>query len=329
MTHPWLNAHWTRLVDRLRADRLPHGLMLAGPGGLGKGALAQALASSLLCETPNDDGTACGNCHGCRMFAAGTHPDYQHVTPEEPGSQIKVDQVRELIRFMALSRQYERYKVAIIEPAEAMNPNAANSLLKTLEEPSAQSVLILVTSQPSVLPATIRSRCQRIDIRAPRPEEGLAWLAGQGLAESDAAALLKQANHAPLLALQLAEEGALEAQADFFTQFMDVLRGRGSAPALAEKWRNGNLERILAWQIEWVDAMIRFLETEDLSMTGEPATVLSRLAPLMGTQGLFDLRDQLIQYRRMLTGNLNAQMMLEDILQAWTHTLDQGKRKTA
>jgi len=329
MTYPWLSEQWARLVERLRADRLPHGLMLAGPGGLGKGALAQALASSLLCETPNDDGTACGSCHGCRMFAAGTHPDYQHVTPEEPGAQIKVDQVRELIRFMALSRQYERYKVAIIEPAEAMNPNAANSLLKTLEEPASQSVLILVTSQPSVLPATIRSRCQRIDIRAPRSDAGLAWLADQGLGESDAAALLKQANQAPLLALQLAEEGALETQADFFGQFMDVLRGRGSAPAMAEKWRSGNLERMLAWQIEWVDEMTRFLATGEMTAAGETATVLSRLAPLMGTQGLFDLRDQLIQYRRMLTGNLNAQMMLEDILQAWSQTLDLGKRKTA
>ena len=329
MIYPWLMDHWTRLVERLHQDRLPHGLMLAGPVGLGKGALAQMLATSMLCERPGADGTACGECHGCRMYAAGTHPDYQYIAPEDPGAQIKIDQVRELTRFMALSRQYERYKVAIIEPADAMNANAANSLLKTLEEPAARSSLILVTSQPSVLPATIRSRCQRIDIRPPHPDTALEWLNGQGIAAETSARLLKQANQAPLLAMQLGEEGALELQADFFAQLMDVLRGRASAPAVAEKWRTGNLERLLGWQVDWVDDMLRFLTAGEMSVDGETATVLSRLAPLMGTGGLFDLRDQLIQYRRMLSGNLNAQMLLEDILQAWAQTLDLGKRKTA
>ena len=131
------------------------------------------------------------------------------------------------------------------------------------------------------------------------------------------------------LAMQLAEEGALETRNEFFGQFMDVLRGRASAPALAEKWRNGNLEQLLGWQVAWVDEMLRLLTAGEMGVDGETATVLSRLAPLMGTQGLFDLRDQLIQYRRMLSGNLNTQMLLEDIFQAWAQTLDLGKRKTA
>lgn len=329
MIYPWLEEHWRRLVERLQQGRLPHGLLLVGPAGLGKGELARALAQTMLCESPAANGIACGNCHGCRLFLAGTHPDYQSVAPEETGAQIKIDRIRDLIQFMALSCQYERYKVAVIDPADAMNVNAANSLLKTLEEPADQSVLVLVTAQPTILPATIRSRCQRIDIRAPRLDVAGEWLQNAGIEADRASTLLREANHAPLLALRLEEESVLEQQQQFFAQLMDVLRGRESLPAMAEKWKNGDIDGYLAWQIGWVDDMLRHLQADEIQADQEKAQVLTRLAPIMGVHGLFDLRDQLIQYRRMASGNLNAQLLLEDIFQSWGQTLDQGKRKTA
>ncbi|HDP89615.1 MAG TPA: DNA polymerase III subunit delta' [Thioalkalivibrio sp.] len=328
MIYPWLQDQWQRLNERQQQDRLPHGLLVSGPAGLGKGALARAFAQALLCESPAPNGSACGQCHGCRLFLAGTHPDYQLLAPEEKGKQIKVDQVRELIEFMALSRQYERYKVAIIEPADAMNVNSANSLLKTLEEPAAGTLLLLVTAQPSLLPATIRSRCQRIDLRPPSPAVAMAWLESQSVA-ADPARLLKAAHHAPLLAVELSHEGALDTQAEYFAQLMDVLRGRESLPAVAEQWHKGDIAGQVAWQIEWVDAMLRFLAAGVLDSEPDKAQVLQRLAPIMGTRGLFDLREQLIQYRRMASANLNTQLLLETIFQAWANTLDAGRKQSA
>jgi len=325
--YPWLEPTWERLQERRAQGRLPHGLLITGPAGIGKGELARSLAQALLCESPDARGMACGSCHGCRLFLAGNHPDYQQLAPEEEGKPIKVDQVRGLIEFMALSRQYERYKLAIIEPAEAMNVNAANSLLKTLEEPAAGTVLLLVTAQPSLLPPTIRSRCQRIDLRRPSPEAGLAWLREQS-PQGDAEQLLAAAHHAPLLALAMDRDGLLETQSRYFDQLMDVLRGRESLTAMAEQWHKADPGAQLAWQIDWVDAMLRLLAAGQMELDAQKAQVLQRLAPIMGSQGLFDLRDQLIQYRRMASANLNTQLLLEDVIQAWAHTLDRGRRQS-
>ncbi len=153
----------------------PHALLLAGPRGMGKRTLALNLARGLLCESPRADGLACGTCASCGFVAAGQHPDLQLLELFETDdgetravTEIKVDRIRALIDWAQLTGHRGRAKVAVIAPAEAMNPNAANALLKTLEEPPPATFLILVAHQAGRVPATLRSRCRRFP--APQPD---------------------------------------------------------------------------------------------------------------------------------------------------------------
>jgi DNA polymerase-3 subunit delta' len=190
--------------------RWPHALLLEGRRGIGKRALALHYAQALLCETPRADGVPCGQCASCRYARAGTHPDLRLIEPierDDDGNEtvldeIVVDRIRELIEFTQLSMHRQRAKVAVIIPAELMNPAAANALLKTLEEPPPGTHLILVSHQPGRLSATILSRCQRFAAPAPDPGIAASWLAQQGVGEPKL--LLAQAGGAPLLALALA-----------------------------------------------------------------------------------------------------------------------------
>ncbi|MCL4315598.1 MAG: DNA polymerase III subunit, partial [Gammaproteobacteria bacterium] len=164
---PWHSAQWDALTARLRAAELPHALLLSGPEGLGKEQFARVFSQALLCAAPRKDGQACQNCPACVMFAAGTHPDFQCIAPAEEGKAIGIDRVRELIAWIALKSHASGHKIALVTPAGRMTIEAANALLKTLEEPPAHSLLMLITDRPALLPATVRSRCQRMLFAVP------------------------------------------------------------------------------------------------------------------------------------------------------------------
>lgn len=200
--HPWQAPAWAHLQAMLAADRLPHALLIAGPGGTGEHVFAERVAQALLCAEPAR--APCGACPACRQYGAGTHPDAIRLEPPEAGKAIPVDAVRALSGRLALTGAGR--KVALIDPADAMNANAANSLLKTLEEPPGDCVLLLVSLRPGRLPATVRSRCQRITFGLPEPEIALAWLGEQGV--TDAATWLARAAGAPLAARDLAQQEA-------------------------------------------------------------------------------------------------------------------------
>src|SRR5690606_26968585 len=149
---------WQQICAQQAANKLPHALMLAGPKGIGKRHLAEALAHLLLCLAPVE-GTPCGKCRSCQLNHAQPHPDFLMLAPEEGSKAIKVDQVRGLIESLGKTAQQGGYKVLVLEPAEAMNINSANALLKSLEEPANNTLLILVSHTPSAVLPTIRSRC--------------------------------------------------------------------------------------------------------------------------------------------------------------------------
>jgi DNA polymerase III subunit delta' len=225
MIYPWQITLWEQL--REKRERMPHALLIHGPQGIGKLALAERFAQSLLCESARTGGAPCGKCDGCRWIEAGSHPDFRRVEPEalarssgggedpeepvaapvraaKPSNEIKVDQIRGLDSFLNLKSHRGGRRVALIHPAEAMNPNAANALLKGLEEPPGAALFILVSHRPARLLATIRSRCISVPVGAPDTEASLAWLEGQGL--PDPGPWLAFAGGAPLIALQSAKQ---------------------------------------------------------------------------------------------------------------------------
>lgn len=173
--YPWLTGAWRHLTEALANDRLGHAYLLDGPPGLGKFDCARAFATLALCSAAADD-TACGECRACHLLAAGAHPDLRLVVTEEDRKSIVIDQVRDLGEFHALKPHYGQRKISIIHPADSMGSAAANALLKLLEEPPAGALLVLVANRAGRLPATIRSRCQRIRIDLPDWPARLAWL---------------------------------------------------------------------------------------------------------------------------------------------------------
>lgn len=252
---PWLLPARRRVFDFVRDDRVPHALMLAGPRGVGKALLALDIAGLLLCAAPAPDETAgwrsCGSCQGCRLSASGAHPDYVLLQPEEDSREIKVDQVRELIRRLTLTNTVGQRKVAVVMPAERMNRNAANALLKTLEEPQGDAVLILAASRTARLPATIRSRCQVITTATPGRAVASAWLQDtMAIDERLATKALWAVADAPLSARAFIESGEL----DSFQQLVNDLRGGDRAADVAERWKD---QRVWPWLARWTAAQIR------------------------------------------------------------------------
>lgn len=241
----WNVSLWNNVLERRRRGAMPHALLLAGPAGLGKRAFAADLAALLLCERAAD--SACGNCRSCLLIAAGSHPDRVEVNLElrddgkTPRSEIVVEQIRVLSQRLAMTAQFGGHQVALIDPADLMNAAAANALLKTLEEPGSGTVMLLVCDQFSRLPATIRSRCQRIDFALPDAAQAIAWLRRHGV--DGAAQALDAAAGNPGLALALANGGGLALRTEVASD-MAALWARKAAPAeVANRWARSEAER--------------------------------------------------------------------------------------
>ncbi|WP_081683460.1 DNA polymerase III subunit delta' [Arenimonas composti] len=236
---PWQQRIYLRVVTALEAQQLGHALLLGGAPAMGKREVARRLAMRLLCAKPGADGFACGECRGCRLFRAGTHPDLHEISfgLAQTGnfrSEIIVDQVRALAEWFSLTPQAGGAQVAIVCPAEAMNTAAANALLKTLEEPSRDRYLILVSDQPGRLAATIRSRCQKLEFRIPLRAEAEAWLRAAGFADPGPA--LDAARGHPGVAADWLANDALALRADVLAALNALAGGRRSPVELAAAW---------------------------------------------------------------------------------------------
>src|SRR3954471_4942060 len=213
------------ILNRIQREGLPHALLIHGAQGVGKLALAERIAQLVLCEAPPEAKKPCGQCDGCRWFLGGNHPDFRRVEPEalmpaaeveeggdapaparraKPSFDIKIDQVRELADFLHIGSHRGARRVALVHPAEAMNPSAANALLKGLEEPPAAAMFILVSHRPSRLLATVRSRCVSLPVPIPAREAALEWLRADGL--KDPERWLAYAGGAPLRAIAFASQ---------------------------------------------------------------------------------------------------------------------------
>lgn len=313
---PWHDALW-RSVARDRT-RLPHALLITGQPGLGEQAFAERLAQALLCAEP--DVEACGACRDCQMLAAGTHPDLARIEPLEEGKSILVDQVRALIDFATTRPHRAGHKVTIISPAERMNLNAANSLLKLLEEPPLGNIMMLTSDRPAALPATIRSRCQRLHLKTPARVEALAWLTAQGAAASSAELAIDLAGGAPLQALGLLASGFIDERSALFAD-IEALAAQDSDPvACAGRWHALGPALCLGWLQGVVADLIKLAlagtEHERLA-NSDLASRLHSLTQGLNLKKLYGFADAVAEAHALLASPVDSLLLLEDILIGW------------
>ena len=319
---PWQRALAADLLAR-RA-RWPHAMLIAGPAGLGKRALALSLAHALLCESPAAGGGACGACPGCRYAAAGQHPDLRVVEPIEIEDDvvkaidwIQVDRIREMTRWAELTSHRGGAKVALIVPAERMNLPAANALLKTLEEPPGSTHFLLVSHLPGRLPATILSRCERVAAPRPDAEAALRWLAARGV--PDAARALALAGGAPLRAVALADRAYQAERA----VWIEALAAPGDVPvaelgaridAAPRDARRELLAALVDWLIGWCADLARVCAGGTATENVEHQAALAALARSVAAVALFRYHRDLLRQRGLLAHPLQPRLVAEALL---------------
>ena len=317
--YPWQQGLWQQLAGR---QQHAHAYLLHGPAGIGKRALAERLMALLLCHKPVGL-EACGQCKGCYLLAAGTHPDNYVLEPEEADKAIKVDQVRELVSFVVQTAQLGGRKVVLLEPVEAMNINAANALLKSLEEPAGNTVLLLVSHQPSRLLPTVKSRCVQQACPLPNQASSMAWLAEAlpECGEDERRELLTLAAGSPLAARRLHQQGVREQRALVVEGVKKLLKQQATASQLAEAWKAMPMVMLFDWFCDWSQAMLRYQLTRDETALGlaDMHKVVQYLADKTPQPKLLAMQDWLLQQRQKVLGkaNLNSVLLLEALLVQW------------
>lgn len=305
---------------------LPHALLLNGTAGIGKHAFALGLSKALLCNKPTSQFLACETCPSCTWFAESAHPDFRLIEPEDADSaddapkkkttkmrQISVAQIRQLVDYLSLSsHQVNARRVILISPAEVLNNASGNALLKILEEPPENTFFLLVTSQIQRLLPTIISRCQKIDMPKPTRADALAWLQTQQVSNAENA--LDYARGAPLLALQVAEEGdvittmakqlALGAKLDPF----------GSAPIFL----GVGMERAIDTLQKWIFDLITFQHAQVLCFNTAYGNAFQALSKSVNLNLLLTFQDKLINAKKTADHPLSNEVQLENILLQYT-----------
>lgn len=314
---PWLETPWQMLMEAIHQDRVAHALLIRGVSGTGKTHLAREYARRLLCQTP-DSGRACGHCASCRLFEAETHPDFMMLAPEEPGKAIKVDAIRHMTLEIALTPQYAGYRVVVIDQADALNANAANALLKSLEEPPNGTVIVLVTDRPQQLPATIRSRCRNLSISPIPTDMALAWLRQQGLGD-EAPALLSTASGSPLRAASLEGSETVKKRLERFDELMAVFFGARDPLDVAEIWSTKLGDMDLVWMASWLadGARLGLTEGKVTARNLDLDAQLRRLASRIPARFLMETFDRILQCQEALRGPQNRQLVFEEFLIRW------------
>jgi len=316
----WQKSAWSAWIG-LR-DRLPHAILVQSGEGWGEFEFGQAVAQSLLCEEPGASRQACGTCQACTWFTLGNHPDFRLIVPEslapeseeggaEPGKkrsdQIRIEQVRELADFLAVGTHRAGLRVILIYPAEAMNANTQNALLKSLEEPPPATVFLLVATQPDRLLPTVRSRCVRLALPLPDSDEVLRWLREQGIEQPESA--LAAVGGAPLAALK----GAAS-ESDRLA-FIEGIRAPGFDPiALAESVQRVPLPDLVGWLQRWSFDLQLARETGRVRYHLGQEKPIVAIALCCPATGIAAYLRRLAQARALARHPLNPKLFVEDLL---------------
>jgi len=317
MFAPWQQRPYAHACDALDGGRMGHALLVCGPARLGKRAVVERLAQRLLCREPLGD-SACGHCRSCQLFDAGTHPDYHLVSfvPNKEGTKMRteivIEQIRGLSEKLALTPQYGGAQVALVDPADAINHAACNALLKTLEEPHPGRYLWLVASEPMRLPATIRSRCQRLEFRLPPRDEAFAWLSSQGHAGNPAGEALDAARGHPGLADAWLRDGGMALRRDVAGDLARLARGELAVVDTAQRWTADE------------DAALRLRHAADLVLAEACGLTDPRR-----TRKLAAWFDAANRTRDLLRTTVRADLAVAELLLAWREGNARSGGKTA
>lgn len=314
--YPWQLQAWQSVQQAKTGNHLHHALLFSGEAGCGNETFIQEVAKGLLCLKPSTEGVACGQCRSCQVFVSNAHPDFMSITLLEDKQAILIDQIRELNYFLGLSRSYSLRRVVIIAPAERMNINAANSLLKSLEEPAPDTHILLLTAHPAVLLPTIRSRCQRARLPLPAHADALAWLQQQDL-QHPAEQLLASTAGRPLAALELDTTDTLAQRQQWLVHLTECVQGQGSITAISAHWEKFDKGQLLDWQLDWLLSLLK----QKVGNGGvEVGNELRHLQGLLDQQRILGLYDKLLELKKLSTHPLNARLLLESMLILWLQT---------
>ncbi len=328
--YPWQESAWRQLYGR---QDFPHALLLHGPQGVGKVRFAEHLAQSLLCESPSPDRQPCGLCASCGWFVQYNHPDYRRVRPEAleeeselaegdedgkksakvsktPSREIKIDQVRALSDFMNISTHRQGRRIVLLHPAEALNAAAANALLKTLEEPAAGTVFILVTHSMDRLMPTIVSRCQKFPLPLPVAADAMVWLQAQGVSQAED--WLAEQGGAPLAALDFSQAGASEAR----NTLLDYLSRPDVSAALAgaEKLQKTAPADVTLWLQRWLYDLLSVKLSGRIRYFPGYQKNLTALAAQVEVPGLLQSLKATQDRRAIASHPLSPRLFMEDML---------------
>jgi DNA polymerase-3 subunit delta' len=330
MIYPWQQTQWQQINQLLKTDRLPHAMLLLGNQGLGKADFASAMANAVLCQQPTADRQACGQCQACQLLAANTHPDRYTLKPtaaensksKNPVLSIRIDDIRVLCNKLNQTSQYGGYRVAILDQADLLTTSAANSLLKTLEEPGKNVLLLLVSARPHRLPVTIRSRCQLLRFTEPDEKQSLDWLLNnqavqeQKLSNQFLQQALKYAHGCPLAAVKHLEEA--EHHQILSAAMIAELSGKSALESAAKLVKFSKIKTLEA-MLSWVSDLTR------LHICGPEADIINELyrtklqarAKNVNTQRLFRFHEQLNFNILHSSIAVNEQLLWENLLLSW------------
>ncbi len=319
MTHlPWQQTQWLALNERIAQNKIPHAMLFQGPQGIGKMQFAAAFVKRLFCTAPTNQ-HACGQCDSCHLLSVHNHPDLAVIRCDDDKKNISVDQIRRLVDYAVLSPHSAKYKVAIIHQAEQMSVSAANSILKTLEEPPKSVLIILLTHKPEQLLPTILSRCQNVFFTLPPLEMADQWLAAQVTDSARRQALLALANGAPLKSLEYESEGVIEQRQMQFETLLELLSRKQDPVSAASLWLKFDLELSLNCIISWVIdvARLKVSQQAPIITNSDLQQDLLNLAANANLQQILEYQQFLYECLVWSRSNINTQLLLEDILIRW------------